>query len=130
MLVTRLPSEVKIYYQIYRVSLFTDYPRPCLNCWKFNHSTRYCHSQKLAKIAAHRTREFTKLPLSHVPAAKVTTLRTTNPILNMPGKNSYKDLNVNVICLLQKPGDSSDYRNSMRIRRTRPELEQFPFFSF
>lgn len=46
MLGTQLPSEVKIYYQIHKISLFIDRPRPCLNCWNFNHSTKFCRAQK------------------------------------------------------------------------------------
>ena len=49
MLGTQLPPYVKVWYQLHRISLFIDRPRPCLNCWKFNHNTRVCKSPRVCK---------------------------------------------------------------------------------
>ena len=41
---TSLPSEVKLWYEVHRISPFFDKPRACLKCHRFNHSTKMCRS--------------------------------------------------------------------------------------
>lgn len=52
MLGTQIPSEVKLYYQIHKLTMFIDRPRPCLNCWQYNHNTKSCRSDKLCKFCS------------------------------------------------------------------------------
>ena len=43
---TILPTEVKLWYQLFRISLFHDKPRHCLKCFNYTHSTKSCRSEK------------------------------------------------------------------------------------
>lgn len=49
---TSLPPEVKLWYQLHKINLFFDKPRPCLTCFRFNHSTRSCRSDKVCASCA------------------------------------------------------------------------------
>ena len=42
-----LPREIKLWYQLHRISIFVDKPRQCLRCFKFNHNLNACRSSQL-----------------------------------------------------------------------------------
>lgn len=46
---TSLPSEIKLWYQRHKISLFIDRPRCCQNCWAYNHGTRNCKKEKVCR---------------------------------------------------------------------------------
>lgn len=43
---TTLPSEVFLWLQRFRVSMFYDKPQQCSNCYRYTHSTKSCRSDK------------------------------------------------------------------------------------
>lgn len=49
---TRLPSEIKLWFQNHRISAFWDKPRQCAKCYKYNHSTRTCTRDAVCKKCA------------------------------------------------------------------------------
>ena len=42
---TSLPPNVKLWYEVHKISQFFDKPRQCNKCYKFSHSTRMCCSK-------------------------------------------------------------------------------------
>ena len=55
---THIPQYVKLWYQRHKLALFWDKPRPCLNCFKFNHGTKVCKKEKVCvKCGGNHTSE-------------------------------------------------------------------------
>lgn len=46
---THLPKEIKLWFQLHRISLFVDKPRQCPRCFKFNHNLKACRSPQICK---------------------------------------------------------------------------------
>ena len=49
---TSLAQEIKLWYQLYRIQMFYDKPKACVNCHQYNHSFRSCRNTKICKNCA------------------------------------------------------------------------------
>lgn len=44
---SRLPTSIKLWYEIHRIDPFVDKPRQCPKCHKFDHPVKFCTKQQL-----------------------------------------------------------------------------------
>ena len=49
---TTIPTEVKLWYQRHRIYVFSDKPRQCGKCYRFNHATSKCRSDSICMHCA------------------------------------------------------------------------------
>lgn len=43
----KIPSQLKLWYQIFNIEIFVDKPRQCFKCGKYNHSPKFCTQNKI-----------------------------------------------------------------------------------